>query len=106
MWYINLVVRIVMPPTIYIGETSRHLSTRIAEHRGLSSRTGMPVSKPLNSSIRDHAMSSNHDISSSNFSVIFSCSEFNLRVSESILISKNNPSLNNTESSAPLNVLT
>ena len=89
----------------YYGETTRHLSTRIAEHRGLSSRTGMPVLKPLNSAIRDHAISSNHEILRSDFSIVFSCKTNNLKISESIIISKNNPSLNNSDSSVPLNVL-
>ena len=90
----------------YYGETTRHLSTRIAEHRGLSVRTGMPVLNPLNSSIRDHAIFSNHDISTNRFSIVFSYNSYNLRTSESIIISQNSPSLNNTESSVPLNVLT
>ena len=90
----------------YYGETTRHLSTRIAEHRGLSVRTGMPVLNPLNSSIRDHAIFSNHGISTNSFSIVFSCNSYNLKTSESIIISQNKPSLNNTESSVPLNVLT
>ena len=54
----------------YIGETSRHLKTRLAEHKGLSNRTGKPLLNPPHSSIRDHALSTGHDISSDNFKVI------------------------------------
>ena len=92
-------------PATYYGETSRHITTRIAEHRGLSARTGKPVTNPLNSSIRDHALETGHEISNSNFSIVFSSNSQNLRVAESILINQNSPSLNNTDSSVPLNIL-
>ena len=92
-------------PATYYGETSRHITTRIAEHKGLSARTGKPVTNPLNSSIRDHSLETGHEINNSNFSIIFSSNSQNLRVAESILINKNSPSLNNTESSVPLNIL-
>ena len=89
----------------YYGETTRHISTRIAEHKGLSVRTGKPVTNPLNSSIRNHSLETGHDIPNSSFSIVFSTNSHNLRVSESILINQNSPSLNNTESSIPLNIL-
>ena len=89
----------------YYGETTRHLRTRIAEHLGLSARTGKPVLKPLNSSIRDHSLETSHDILKNNFSIVFSSSSYNLRTSESIFIKQYSPSLNNTESSSPLNIL-
>ena len=88
----------------YYGETSRHLRTRIAEHRGLSYRTGVPLTSPPHSSIRDHAFSTGHDISTNNFKVIFSTTSQNLRTSESILINKFKPSLNSMESSIPLHI--
>ena len=89
----------------YYGETRRHLKTRVAEHRGLSARTGQPLSQPPHSSIRDHAVTAGHDIKPSDFSIAFSTSRQNLHVSESILIHANRPSLNNMESSAPLHIL-
>ena len=33
-------------PAVYCGETARHLKTRIAEHRGISARTGLPFKNP------------------------------------------------------------
>ena len=89
----------------YYGETSRHFCTRIAEHKGLSVRTGKPVTNPLNSSIRDHSIQTGHELFNSNFSIVFSTNVQNLRISESIIINRNQPSLNNTESSAPLHIL-
>jgi hypothetical protein len=38
----------------YIGETSRHLRHRVAEHQGLSHLTLKPVTRLVHSSIRDH----------------------------------------------------
>ena len=92
-------------PATYYGETTRHMCTRIAEHKGLSVRTGKPVTKPLNSSIRDHSIQTGHDLLNSNFTIAFSTNSCNLKKSESILIQQNSPDLNNTDSSVPLNIL-
>ena len=89
----------------YYGETTRHLRTRIAEHRGLSARTGQPVTRPLHSSIRDHALASGHDINTDDFQVVFATNTVKLRIAESIIIHENRPNLNNMESSAPLKIL-
>ena len=89
----------------YYGETTRHLKTRVAEHRGLSARTGNPLSNPSFSSIRDHALSTGHDIETSNFNILYKTHVNNLKVSESVLIHKDKPSLNNADCSVPLNIL-
>ena len=89
----------------YYGQTMRHLRTRIAEHRGLSSRTGHAISNPTKSAIRDHALHKGHDIQTQNFSLKYSSDAFNLKLAESILIFDNKPSLNNTEFSEALNIL-
>ena len=57
----------------YIGETTRHFSTRVAEHRGVSSRTGRLLMNSPNSNIFSHYLSSGHDIQSSDFKILFSC---------------------------------
>ena len=41
----------------YVGSTIRTLGTRIFEHRGVSARTGRPLGKPLQSSVREHCES-------------------------------------------------
>ena len=89
----------------YYGETTRHLKTRIAEHKGLSSRTGLPLSNPSHSSIRDHALETGHDIINTNFNIIFQSSPCDTKTSESILIHKYKPSLNNKDSSVKLSIL-
>ena len=72
--------------------------------RGPSHRTGIPLTSPPHSSIRDHAFLTGHDINTDDFKVIFSTNSQNLRTSESILINKFKPSLNNMESSIPLHI--
>ena len=89
----------------YYGETTRHLKTRIAEHLGLSARTGQPVLNPSHSSIRDHSMETNHDINRDDFKIIFKTNHPDLKLAESILINRYNPSLNNSLSSVPLNIV-
>ena len=89
----------------YIGETSRHLKTRICEHLGVSSRTGNPIINPLHSSIRDHALESHHDLKIDQFKILFRTNPLNLRLAESILINRFKPNLNNMQSSAPLQIL-
>ena len=84
----------------YYGETSRHLRTRIAEHRGLSSRTGLPSANPLQRSIRDHCLETNHDLNSDNFSILYKSKSINddIKIAESILIKRDEPCLNTNES--------
>ena len=90
----------------YVGETSRHLQTRIAEHRGLSARTGHPVSYPVNSHIRDHCIENNHDLGTGDFEILCKTDNFDVRMAESILINKIKPNLNCADSSVPVHIIT
>jgi hypothetical protein len=38
----------------YVGQTTRHLLVRIAEHKGISFRTNMKITNPGQSMIREH----------------------------------------------------
>ena len=89
----------------YVGETSRHLSTRASEHRGLSSRTGKSLVNPPSSRIRDHALDCNHEILASDFKILKTCRTVDLKVTESVCIHLHKPGLNNHECSVPLNIL-
>jgi hypothetical protein len=89
----------------YCGETTRHLHTRISEHRGISARTNRTVASPPNSNIRDHSLLLDHPIHVENFKIIASSNRFDLRTLESIAIHKLKPSLNDRGSSVPLNIL-
>ena len=91
--------------SIYIGETKRHLISRICEHKGISFRTNRPLSNPSHSNIRQHAFNCDHPILTSNFSLLSKCPSNDLKLLESIYIHKIVPSLNNQNSSCPLNIL-
>ena len=87
----------------YVGETSRLLGMRIAEHMGTSYRTNIPLTVPPHSSIRDHANICNNSIDKNDFKILCSGSGFtDLRILESMYISKLKPTLNDTQSSYPL----
>ena len=94
---------------LYLGQTRRHLHTRISEHMGVSPLTGKKratTSFPT-SSIQAHTRQTNHAISPKDFSIISSCrssSNFELLIHESLLISKYKPSLNENISSTPLSL--
>ena len=88
----------------YIGETTRHYATRIAEHKGISPLTGAPMSK-VNSHIYDHYFQTGHTIKDENFSILFCTDPFDVQLSESIAIHELNPNLNEKQSSTPLKIL-
>ena len=88
----------------YIGETTRHLKTRAAEHRGVSARTGKPISRS-HSNILEHAMITGHNVLEQNFKIITTTQPDVLRISESIHIKEKAPNLNSQDSSQPLNIL-
>lgn len=80
----------------YIGSTKRQFRCRIAEHLGLSVRTGKPLQTPNNSAIMDHHYRTNHNISTNNFEILSKCANniYDLRTIESLYISKFKPNLN------------
>ena len=60
---------------VYIGKTSRHLSTRIAEYMGISFRTGLTLTSPPFSQIRNHVSEEqethhNYNINKEQFKII------------------------------------
>ena len=87
----------------YIGQTTRHLKTRISEHRGLSPRTGKALGNPNFSSIREHCLDTGHDFSVNDFEVIATGRDkYELKILESLLIKHYRPKLNNMLCSSPL----
>lgn len=93
-------------PVSYIGSTKRHLFERIAEHAGISSRTGKTLESPPFSAIRQHAGQCKAcSIDLDNFTIIASCkSELELRILESLHINSSHPTLNNMLSSYQLSI--
>ena len=80
----------------YVGYTCRRLDTRAAEHAGVSVRTGLPLSNPSPSYIRDHSLSCGGPrVSLSQFNILSRCNNIiDLRVLESLHILKNKPKIN------------
>ena len=90
----------------YVGQTTRHLHTRISEHLGISPIIGKPSSSPVMSSIFSHLNSTGHSANFDDFEILSSCSDTcELMIHESLLISKLKPSLNVQGSSIPLTLL-
>ena len=79
----------------YIGSTKRQLQCRIAEHLGVSVRTGVPLSKQPYSAIYDHREKKDHPINKKDFKIIGRTYNVNsLRLLESLHIFKNKPRMN------------
>ena len=55
---------------IYIGKTEQNFRCRISQHMGVSFRTGVKLSTPVQSDIRDHCLKHRKHINISNFSII------------------------------------
>ena len=90
----------------YVGSTIKNLSTRAAEHAGVSVRTGLPLSQPSQSQIRDHVISCNsNQISLDHFSIIGTNNNIcELRILESLHIAQLKPQLNSMQSAYPLSI--
>ena len=59
----------------------------------------------LRGAIIDHTVTTVHGVSPYDFSIVHSCNNHNLDISESIIIHSKKPTLNNLMSSTPLNIL-
>ena len=87
----------------YIGSSIRNLKIRMLEHKGLSYRTNLPLSKPSFSEIREHCFSLGHNFNLDDFEILMTKSDVtSLRIAESLFIHDLKPSLNNYESSFKL----
>ena len=84
----------------YIGSSVRNLGIRTSEHKGLSYRTGLPLSKPPFSEIREHSLNLGHNFNLENFEILMNVNDrTSLRIAESLFIHDLKPSLNNYDSS-------
>ena len=102
----NIVYKYVCPQCseAYVGETSRQLRTRVAEHKGVSPRTGLR-SCSVRSNIFNHFEETGHFVKDDGFSILFSNCNSSLKLLESIFIHIVKPSLNGSQYSTPLNIL-
>ena len=80
----------------YIGSTKRQFRCRMAEHSGFSVRTGQPLQSPSFSSIREHSQQHDHIITKEQFKILAKSNILDLRLLESIYITKLKPTLNTT----------
>ena len=80
----------------YVGSSTKLLTTRVFEHRGISSRTLLPLGRPPQSSIRDHCHGPcGTDFSVSDFRILSRARfESELRLLETFYIEELKPSLN------------
>ena len=90
----------------YVGKSQRHLHTRVAEHRGVSARTGQPLTRPSFSNIRNHSWQCDHRILADNFKIVTkgTCNQ-DLYILESLAINLLKPNLNDYNSPSTLLVL-
>ena len=87
----------------YYGKTYRHFFTRAAEHMGISNLTGKRLKNIKDSAVSDHLLQCNCAIDFDYFDILATdVSKFNLLVKESLLIKRDNPVLNRTTKSFPL----
>lgn len=89
----------------YVGQTARHLHTRVSDHLGVSALTGKTSVNPSPSCILSHLSETGHTASIDDFRILSSGnSTSELLVKESLLIRKLNPLLNSNISSVPLSL--
>ena len=81
----------------YVGSSTRWLQHRISDHKGISIRTGYPLSTPMYSAIREHSETHDHAFTYKDFKILNTASfRTDLLILESLYISKMKPNLNNT----------
>ena len=86
--------------------TIRILGTMVDEHAGVSFRSGVPLTSPPHSAVRDHLELCTTNVDINNFKVLaISSSEIDLKILESLHIFKSRPGLNSQLSSYPLLVV-
>ena len=87
----------------YVGSTRRLLKVRIDSHKGISYRTGVKLTNPEFSNIRDHTTKCKHEINYKDFEIIGKASNDHLlAVMESLFIKQIVPHLNTQTSATPL----
>ena len=87
----------------YVGMTQRRLNERIAAHKGVSYRTGHPLSNKEPSPPRSHAISCNTPLNTKDFTILASVqNKSQLPILESLFIKHTLPSLNSNLKSTPL----
>ena len=83
--------------------TTYTLGTRVAKRAGVSFQSGVPLTSPPHSAVREHSDLCSTNVDINNFQVLAtSSSEIDLKILESLHIFKSRPRLNSQLSSYPL----
>ena len=90
----------------YIGESIRHTKRRFCEHMGISALTGKALKGQNQTSVKDHLNVCKCNITFEDFEILGrdTTNEFNLRIKESLFISRDKPTLNIQGGSIPLDL--
>ena len=87
----------------YVGATRRLLKVRIDAHRGVSFRTGMKLTNPEFSNIREHTKRCRHEICYKDFEILGKATnDHKLTILESLFIKQIVPQLNTQTTATPL----
>ena len=87
----------------YIGKTKKQFAVRIAEHKGISVRTGKTFQKPTQSDVYDHCLKCETHVNSDNFSIEDSLQTDNgLLLLESLHQKTKKPQIGKMQQSTPL----
>ena len=87
----------------YYSETCRHLSVGVGEHSGVSPLTGKKSKSKMSMAVKEHMLLCHNVVFIDGFKILAtSDSDFNVKVKESLLISRDEPILNKNETSLPL----
>ena len=87
----------------YYGKTKRHFKVKMCEQLGVSALTGNRVKGDNDSAIKEHHLFCNHLSGFGDFSILASNNnDFKVTLMKSLLISRDQPSLNKNRYSLPL----
>ena len=79
----------------HYGQTQRHFFVRASEHLGITPLTGKLVKTSKKSAVFDYMLLDGHKASFDNFSILLKeKTSFKLRLKESLLVSRDKPTLN------------
>ena len=88
--------------SIYYGKTLRHFKVRVSEHLGVSAKTEKRVKVFNTTAVRDRSLFCK-EARSDNFEILcYESNNFKLCLKESLFIHKDDPPLNKTIKSMPL----
>ena len=79
----------------YVGQTACNFAKRVADHQGISARTGAPLASPPFSAIKEHCRKRHHAINPDAFNIIATAkNQQSLNILEALHIRFKHPTLN------------